>query len=240
MIERVSKSQFAQNVVIATSTNPLDQNIIKFAENEKINVFAGDEFDLLDRHYQVAKLYKADAVVKIPSDCPLIDPKIIDKVISHFVENYPNFDYVSNLHPATYPDGNDVEIFKFSTLERAWKEAKKDYQREHTTPFIWENPDIFNLGNVEWETGLNYFDKYRLTLDYPEDFELIKKIYENLYPQNHLFDLNDIINFLENNPEVYDLNKKYLGKYWYDNHLNELKNIDNYKQKKLWNSTNKN
>lgn len=232
MIERVRRSRYYSDIVIATSTNPLDQNIIQFAEREQIKVFAGDEYDLLDRHYQVAKIYKADAIVKIPSDCPLIDPFIIDNVISFYIKNCINLDYVSNLHPATYPDGNDVEIFSFAALEKAWKEAKLDYQREHTTPYIWENIDMFKLGNVEWETGLEYFDKYRLTLDYPEDFEQIKIIYENLYVKNPNFGLNEIIQFLDKNPDVYNLNKKYLGKYWYDNHIDEIKNIDNYKKMK--------
>ncbi len=232
MHERVKRSRFHTDIVIATSTNPLDQNIIQFAEREKINVFAGDEIDLLDRHYQAAKLYKADAVVKIPSDCPLIDPLVIDNVLSFYLKNHNKFDYVSNLHPATYPDGNDVEICSFRALEQAWRDADRDYQREHTTPYIWENTDIFRVANLEWETGFEYFDKYRLTLDYPEDFELIKRIYENLYPKNPNFGLNEIIKFLDENPEVYNLNKKYLGKYWYDNHLDEIKNIDNYKKKK--------
>lgn len=232
MYERVRKSRYHSDIVIATSTNPLDQNIIQFAEREQIKVFAGDEFDLVDRHYQVAKLYRADAVVKIPSDCPLIDPLIIDNVISFFLKNYNSFDYVSNLHPATYPDGNDVEIFTFQALEKTWKEAKLDYQREHTTPYIWENTDLFRIGNVEWETGLEYFNKYRLTLDYPDDFELIKQVYENFYPHNQSFGINEIIKFLDQNPEVYNLNKKYLGKYWYDNHIDEVKNIDNYKKMK--------
>lgn len=235
MYERVKQSKQYSDIVIATSTNPLDQNIIRFAEQERIKVFAGDEYDLLDRHYQVAKMNKADAIVKIPSDCPLIDPGVIDNVISFYIKNANKFDYVSNLHPATYPDGNDVEIFSFSSLEKAWKEAKLDYQREHTTPFIWENTDVFRIANVEWETGFEYFDKYRLTLDYPEDFELIKNVFENLYPQNPYFGINEIIHFLDNNPEIYNLNKKYLGKYWYDNHLEQIKNIEDYKSKKYGN-----
>lgn len=231
MYERVRMSRYYSDIVIATSTNPLDQNIIQYAERENIKVFAGDEYDLLDRHYKIAKMHKANAVVKIPSDCPLIDPLIIDNVLSFFIKNHQKFDYVSNLHPATYPDGNDVEIFTFSALEKSWKEAKLEYQREHTTPYIWENTDIFRIGNVEWETGFEFFDKYRLTLDYKEDFELIKAVYENLYPINHSFGVNEIIQFLDKNPEIYDLNKKHLGKYWYDNHLDGIKNIDNYKKK---------
>ena len=92
--------------------------------------------DRLDRHYQVAKLLKAYVVIKIPSDCPLIDPNIIDKVLKFYLDNSDKYDYVSNLHPATYPDGNDVEVMSMKALEDAWLNARKDLEREHTTPYL--------------------------------------------------------------------------------------------------------
>jgi spore coat polysaccharide biosynthesis protein SpsF len=185
---------------------------------------------LLDRHYQVAKLYNADAVVKIPSDCPLIDPSVIDRVLDHYVKS-DKFDLVSNLHPATYPDGNDVEIISFSALECAWKDAVKDYEREHTTPFIWEHDDHFAIGNVVWETGLDYSASHRWTIDFPEDYEFIRKVYVELYPDNKAFGLNEILNLLKRKPEIAEINQQYLGRYWYENHLDELTHIDEYKNK---------
>ncbi|MCX7876780.1 MAG: glycosyltransferase family protein [Melioribacteraceae bacterium] len=231
MIERVKCSKLIGNLVIATSTNPEDDQIEKLCSENSIECFRGSLNDLLDRHYQVALKYNAEAVVKIPSDCPLIDPTIIDKVINYYLET--NFDYVSNLHPATYPDGNDVEIFSFNALEKAWKEATKNYEREHTTPYFWENSDLFKIGNVVWETGLDLSTSLRFTLDYIEDYYLIKKIFEELYPKNKFFLLKDILNLLNEKPDLLKLNEKFIGTYWYDNHLNELKNIQEYKSKKL-------
>lgn len=230
MLERVSAAKLIGKIVVATSTNFDDDEIEIFCSNSGYECFRGHLTDLLDRHYQVAVKYKADAIVKIPSDCPLIDPIIIDKVISKYVEN-DDFDFVSNLHPATYPDGNDVEIMSFSSLECAWKEAVKSYEREHTTPFIWENPELFGIGNVEWESGLDYSTSHRWTIDYAEDYEFIRKVYEELYPPKKLFTMNDILTLIKQKPEIAEINSIHYGKYWYQNHLEELNHIDEYKNK---------
>lgn len=224
-IERMSVSKMIVKIVVATSLEASDDFIEKLCNENSITCFRGSLNDLLDRHYQAAKLFNADAVVKIPSDCPLIDPKIIDDVINFFLKNCDKYDYVSNLHPASYPDGNDVEIMHFSVLEKSWKESSKDFEREHTTPYIWENPEIFKIGNYLWETGKDYSMSHRFTIDYPEDYEFIKIVYEKLYPSNPYFSLEDILNLLENNPEIKKINDKYNGVNWYKNHLDQLKTI---------------
>jgi len=229
MIERVSQAKYAGTIVVATSSNKEDDILEKLCNEAGINIFRGNLTDLLDRHYKAGLFYDADVVVKIPSDCPLIDPEIIDKVIKFYLDNSDKYDYVSNLHPATYPDGNDVEVMHISVLETAWKEAMKNYQREHTTPFLWEEPERFRLGNIEWETGSDFSTSYRLTIDYPEDYELIKKIFETLYNRNRFFSVTEIVQYLDLNPKVKAINEKYLGLYWYENHLDELKNIEDYK-----------
>lgn len=231
MIERVKHSKLSGNVVVATSHRESDDPIHDLCYARGIDCFRGHPTDLLDRHYQAALHFLADAVVKIPSDCPLIDPHIIDKVIGAYIENYPAYDFVSNLHPASYPDGNDVEIMSFATLEKAWKQASKNFEREHTSPYIWENPDEFKIGNVCWDTGLDYSTTHRWTIDYEEDYHLIKRIYELLYPVNPAFRMDDILQLLEKNPELKQLNSKYIGKYWYENHLDELNHIKEYKNK---------
>lgn len=230
MIERVNSAQHVGDVIVATSTNPDDDEIERLCAQNNLICFRGHLTDLLDRHFQVAKQFNADAVVKIPSDCPLIDPKVIDKVIEHYVGS-DEFDFVSNLHPATYPDGNDVEIFSFESLECAWKDATKDYEREHTTPFIWEHQDVFSVGNVTWETGYDFSSTHRWTIDFPEDYEFIRKVYDELYSTNPAFSLNDILTLLKQKPEIAEINQQYLGKYWYENHLDELTHIDEYKNK---------
>lgn len=231
MIERVAASEFAGEIVVATSINKDDDEIEKLCGQEKIKCFRGHLTDLLDRHYQAGKKFGADAVVKIPSDCPLIDPKVIDKVLQFYINNSDKYNFVSNLHPATYPDGNDVEVISFETLEKTWKEADKNFEREHTTPYIWENPDKFRIANIEWETGLDYSTSQRWTIDFEEDYHLIKKIYEELYPNNPTFSLNEILDLLKRKPEIASINQKYIGKYWYENYLDELKHIDEFKNK---------
>ena len=226
MVERVKASKFGKQVAIATTKNKNDDLIVNLCKSEKINYFRGDEYDVLDRHYHASLFFEASVIAKIPSDCPLIDPKIIDNVFEKFLRNYPDYDYVSNLHPPTYPDGNDVEVFKFSALESAWRNAKKYYEREHTTPYIWDNPSLFKIGNVEWESGLNYSMTHRFTIDYLEDYKFIKRVFEELYPQNPLFSLDNILNLIDKQkPEIKEINKKYLGVNWYRNHLENLKTI---------------
>jgi spore coat polysaccharide biosynthesis protein SpsF len=225
MMERVLRSRLAGTIVVATTTDAEDNLIEDLCKQKKYLCFRGDKNDLLDRHFQTAKKFSADIVLKIPSDCPLIDPDVIDKVIQFFLDDKNQFDFVSNLHPATYPDGNDVEVMTMMALEKASREAKKDFEREHTTPFIWENPQIFKIGNVEWESGLDYSMTHRFTFDYKEDYDFIKKIYEELYPLNPNFTLKNILDFLKTHPAIFAINQKYAGVNWYRNHLNELKTI---------------
>ena len=231
MAERVQASLKKGLVIVATTTDNQDDIVEKLCKDYRLPCFRGDALDLLDRHYQAAKSVGAEIVVKIPSDCPLIDPKVIDQVLSYFLES--DFDYVSNLHPATYPDGNDVEAMTFEALEKAWKSAKRPLEREHTTPYIWENADQFKIGNVTWETGLDYSMTHRWTIDYPEDFTFIKTVYENLYPLKHDFGLEDVINLTRDHPEIFALNSKYAGVNWYRNHLDELKTIKDSQTKKI-------
>jgi len=153
MVERVKAAQRTQEVIVATTHLQEDDVIERICVKEGLTCFRGHPTDLLDRHYQAALLHQADAVAKIPSDCPLIDPKIIDRVFDFYIKNHERFDYVSNLHPPTYPDGNDVEIMSFSSLQTAWREARKDYEREHTTFFLWDQPHRFRIGNLLWEKG---------------------------------------------------------------------------------------
>jgi spore coat polysaccharide biosynthesis protein SpsF len=222
-LERMQFSKECGQIIVATSINPLDDVIETFCREKNIEVFRGSELDLLERHYLCAKKYEATIVAKIPSDCPLIDYRIIDRVFRFYDET--KYDYVSNLHPATYPDGNDVEVFSMAALERAHFEASSPLEREHTTPFFWENPSLFQLGNVEWERGLDYSMSHRFTIDYPEDFEFIKAVYEQLYSVEPSFSLEDILHLLEVKPCLYELNSMYAGVNWYRNHLDELKTI---------------
>lgn len=225
MVERLQQIKHKASIVIATSENSEDDVIEEFCLAKNITCFRGSLNNLLDRHYQVGVLTNADIVIKIPSDCPLIDPRIVDKVLDFYFENEGEYDFVSNLHPATYPDGNDVEIMTFEALKKAWQEASRPLELEHTTPYFWENPDKFRLANVTWETGLDYSMSHRFTIDYYEDYLFIKRVFEELYPQNPAFSLEDILLLLQEKPEIFEINQQFAGVNWYRNHLGELKTI---------------
>lgn len=231
MVERVMAGKLSGTVVVATTTDTFDDPIEEICTEYGFPCFRGHPTDLLDRHYQAALEYKLPVVIKIPSDVPLIDPEIIDKVIGFFLKNEEDYDFVSNLHPATYPDGNDVEIMTFEALETAWKEAERPLEREHTTPYLWENPGKFRVGNIEWESGLDYSMSHRWTIDYQEDYDFIKAVYEALYPVNPLFTIDDILNLLNNRPDIFKINSKYAGVNWYRHHIDELKTVDESKTK---------
>ncbi len=225
LIERVKAAKRIGEVIVATTYLEEDDVIERICSEEGLNCFRGHPTDLLDRHYQAVLPHQPDAVAKIPSDCPLIDPKIIDRVFDFYIAHHEQFDYVSNLHPPTYPDGNDVEVMSISSLRTAWREAKKDYEREHTTPYLWDQPHHFRIGNISWEKGLDYSKSHRWTLDYEEDYLLIRTIFEELYPRHPIFTMEEILELMVQRPEIRLLNQKYLGVTWYRQHLADLKTL---------------
>lgn len=233
IFDRVGYSKTMKDIVIATTTDASDDEIVKLCISNNIKFFRGHPTDLLDRHYKAALEYEAQVVVKIPSDCPLICPDVIDQVIEYFLNNENEFDFVSNLHPPTFPDGNDVEVMSFNALESAWKEADRDFEREHTTPFIWERPERFRIGNTFWDTGLDLSMTHRFTIDYKEDYDFINKVYEELYDLKNDFKLCDIMKLLDRKPELREINKMYAGVNWYRHHLDELKTITVSQTRKL-------
>jgi len=225
MLERVLRARTAGQVVLATTTAAKDDAIVRACDHLPVAVFRGHPTDLLDRHVAAAREHAADLVVKIPSDCPLIDPEVIDLVIGRVLAHPDRWDYVSNLHPATWPDGNDVEVMTRDALETAWRVADQDFEREHTTPFIWERPRQFRLGNVAWPGGRDYSMSHRFTIDYREDLDFIRAVYERLHPQAPAFGLGDILSLLEDEPALRQLNACHLGVNWYRHHLDQLTTV---------------
>jgi len=225
MMERLKMIRYQACFVIAIPDEKQEDILEQEAAKIGVSCYRGSRDNLLDRHYQAAKLYNADIVLKIPSDCPLIDPRIIDQVLDFYFAGQGKYDYVSNLHPATFPDGNDVEIMTIQCLERTWKEAARQLELEHTTPYIWENQDKFSIGNVVWDTGNDYSMTHRFTIDYLPDYEFIKAVFEELYPKKPDFSCDDILELLEKRPDIYQINAAYSGVNWYRNHLDELKTI---------------
>jgi spore coat polysaccharide biosynthesis protein SpsF len=210
VINQVLQSKKIDKLIIATTDFSQDDQIVKLVDLYGVEVFRGSEEDVLDRYYQCAKKFKLDIIVRITSDCPLIDPEIIDKCVEKF-EN-ENLDYLSNVNkkiddnwiydPCGFPPGFAVEVFTFNALENAWKNAKKSSDREHVTPYILDNSKKFKIGGLENQEN---FSDLRLTLDYQVDFDLIKIIIEK-FPINEIFTLKKIVSFFNNYPEFKKIN----------------------------------
>ncbi|MGY6216722.1 cytidylyltransferase domain-containing protein [Methylolobus aquaticus] len=229
MLERLQRVRTPHCIVVATTTDAEDDPIERLCFRHGIAVYRGHPTDLLDRHYRAAQALGGGAVAKIPSDCPLIDPVIVDRVLARFAQR--DCDYASNLHPATYPDGNDVEVMGFEALQAAWHEADLPMEREHTTPFIWERPERFRLANLVWQDaqGRAMPDRsmsHRWTVDYPEDYRLVSAVFDELYPVNPLFGPSEIVALLDRRPDIAALNARYCGVNWYRHHLDQLKTVD--------------
>jgi spore coat polysaccharide biosynthesis protein SpsF len=225
MLQRVRAAWTPFDLVVATTEDSADDAIVEVCPAIGVRVFRGHPTDLLDRHYRAALAAGAEVVVKIPSDCPLIEPGVIDRVIAAYMAEPLCFDYVSNLHPATWPDGNDVEVLALPVLEQAWREAARPHEREHTTPFVWDRPSRFRIGNVRWGR-LDLSMTHRYTLDYPEDLAFVTAVYEALWrPERPVFRLSEILALLEARPEIAALNRRHLGVNWYRHHLSELRTV---------------
>jgi spore coat polysaccharide biosynthesis protein SpsF len=216
MLERVLAANTPSAVVVATTREPADDVIETVAREAGVDVFRGHSTDLLDRHYRAGIAFGADVVVKIPSDCPLIDPAVVDRVIGYYTAHAASADFVSNLHPGTYPDGNDVEVIPFGVLETAWIEAIEEHEREHTTPFIWERRDRFRIHHVAWDSGVDYSSTHRWTIDYFEDYQFLAAVYGALWTgARPIFSLQAVLSLLEARPDIAALNACHAGKAWY-------------------------
>lgn len=203
-IERLRRVKLADDIIIATTENDTDLPIVRLCERLYIRYFRGSENDVLARYYYAAKQYGADTVVRITSDCPIIDPEVINEIINFYLDNTSKYDYISNGIERTYPRGMDTEVFSFKALEGAFYNAKRDYEREHVTPYIYSQA-------VAGGRILNYpykvnCSQHRWTVDTPEDFLLIKQIIENLYINNKNFSLEDCLALLDKNPSWMEIN----------------------------------
>jgi len=208
-IERINQSKFVEEVILLIPDASTDDILESFAIDEKIKFFRGNEKNCLDRHYQAAKYFDIDVFAKTTSDCCLIDSRVIDEVIELYFSKSPNCDYVSNICPPTFPDGLDIEVFNFSTLEKTWELAKSDFDKEHTTTFIRNNPNLFKIINHEHSKS-NLFKKHRWCLDFEDDYLFIKTIFEKLYLNNNNFSMENILELLDNNKEINMINSHLL------------------------------
>lgn len=202
VVERVRQARNIDRIIVATTAGKDDLPIAGLAKDLGVAVFRGQEDDVLDRYYNAARSYRLKDIARITADCPLIDPAIIDRIVGRYFES--GADYCSNILVETFPDGQDLEVFKWDALADAWKNAKLPSEREHVTPYIKKNPKRFKLVSVENETDLS--DR-RWTLDRSEDFEFIKAILESLYPANPAFRMEEVLKLLRENPSLKNINK---------------------------------
>lgn len=203
-IERLRRVKNINKIVIATTILEKDDAIVEEVNKLGVSCFRGSEEDVLSRYYYAAKENNADVIVRVTSDCPLIDYETTGDIIQYFIDNFDKYDYVSNTVDRTYPRGLDTEVFSFKALERAFNEAESQRDREHVTPYLWDNPKLFKL--AQYKNDVNY-SELRWTLDTIEDFELINKIYTYLYnKKNNNFKMNDILELYKQYPELKTIN----------------------------------
>lgn len=207
LIERL-KTVFAADIVcIAYSENPLDKKILKEIEKFDIKSFMGPEDDVLARYYYSAKKFDLNNIVRVTSDCPIIDPSIIDNLIRTFKNS--NIDYLSNSLERTYPLGMEAEIFNFHLLEKRHISSLDRYEREHVTTYM-RKSNLIKKKSIKSE---NNFSQIRLTLDTIEDFNLISIIIKELYPKFGIeFSLRNILDFLKKNPKLLGINQGVIQK----------------------------
>jgi len=203
-LDRLQRTKLVDNIIVATSNETNDDAIAQLCDELNINCFRGSLDDVLDRYYQASQQFPSEHIVRITGDCPLIDPAVIDEVIA--LHQVQGSDYTSNCQPATFPDGLDVEVFTRSALSLAWQQAKKPSEREHVTAYIRNNSESFKQVNYSHHVNLSH---YRWTVDEPEDFELIDKIYQNLYPKKPRFGLTDVLELLQQQPELTKINQQF-------------------------------
>jgi spore coat polysaccharide biosynthesis protein SpsF len=205
-LERLLRVKHADQVLIATTDHGEERPIVELCHKLGVPFFRGPEHDVLARYYGAATAYEANVVVRITSDCPLIDPAVVDKVISFYLAHQGEYDYVSNTFPElTYPRGMDVEVFSFLALKEAYAEAVDQAEREHVTIFIKRRQEKYRIKNLPYKQDYSH---YRWTVDTPEDFELINKMISALYPTNPNFTLEDCLNLLAQHPEWTKINEQ--------------------------------
>ncbi|MEB3205590.1 MAG: glycosyltransferase family protein [Candidatus Sericytochromatia bacterium] len=200
-LERLARCRSLDRLIVATSTDASDDPLVAWCQNEGHTVYRGPLEDVLTRYMHAAEAHAASWVIRLTGDCPLADPGLIDRTVDGAV--HANRDYFSNIEPRTWPVGMDVEVIRMDALRSAFREATRPSDREHVTPFLRRQPERFSHGVLRAPRDLSGL---RLTVDEPQDFELVCRIYAALLPERPTFDLNDILNLLEAHPDWLALN----------------------------------
>lgn len=201
LLKRLSKSKLINEIVVLIPKNKNENKLEKLIKKKGFNVFRGSKNNVLDRFYKASKVYKPNYIIRITADCPLVDVKIVNKLIKIIVKK--KYDYVSNVNPATYPDGLDVEVFNTKSLNYAWRKAKTQHDKEHVTPFIIRSKK--KKFNLKYKKDLS---SVRLTVDYIEDLQLVKKIF-NYFTPDIYFNWKKVLELKKTKKEWFYKNKNY-------------------------------
>jgi len=218
LVRRVRFARGLSGVVVATSDRAEDEVIRSFCRAAGIDVFAGSESDVLDRYYRTAVAYRGDPLLRVTADCPLIDPELIERLLELYAGG--SYDHVSVatgagalfLDGGRYPNGLDAECFSFAALDQAWTYATESSDREHVTPYIWRVPGRFRCFML---TSPVDYSHLRWTVDYEDDYLMVRRIYEKLYRDDRPFLTREIVEFLESDPEVGLMNRAHIGQEGY-------------------------
>jgi len=206
LVNRLKHSKALSDVVISTTNRDIDKLLCEFADSEGIPFFAGSEKNIADRLYETGKKFNASGIFKVNGDCPLIDSSLVDKAVQKYLSFIPRPDLVTNSVVRTYPEGMQYGLFNLQKLSEICKTLKNNFWLEFVQMYIIENKDKFTVINIKNNENLS---KLRWTVDYWEDLEFVRKVYENLYQKNKFFEMSDILTFLENNPQIGRINEKY-------------------------------
>lgn len=220
VINRAKQVKNVDQVILITTKREIDEKLINIANESQILSFRGDVLDVLNRHYQCALKYNADPIIRITSDCPLIDPVLVDEILEFFLAN--DYDYVSNTISPTYPDGLDTEIFSFMALKQAADQATLKSEREHMTAYIKNNPKRFKLYNYKNEQD---YSKFRWTVDEKRDLDFVRRIYLEMSPKK-IFSMKDILEIVSKNPEIQKINSGIMRN---EGYMKSLKEDGNFK-----------
>ncbi|NRF93664.1 glycosyltransferase family protein [Paenibacillus frigoriresistens] len=203
VVDRCKSIPLVNDVIIATSTEPADNEIENEAKQIGVSCYRGSETDVLSRYYEAARLYGLDVVVRVTSDCPLLDPELSNDVIKMYIDT--ECDYCTNTLERCYPRGLDIEVFSYEALEQAATQAASTFECEHVTPYLYGHPDQFKL--ISFKDTFVDNSRYRWTLDTPEDWELIQKIYQKLYVPQEIFTWKQALLLMEQYPELPEINE---------------------------------
>lgn len=204
VINQLKHCESIEKIIVATTTLQEDDKIVQFCLDNNVSYFRGDSKNVLERHYRCAEKFSLSTIIRIPSDKPLLDPEVVDKVVGTFNSN--DYDYVTNFLPSTYPGGTEVEVFSFVSLKKSWEKAILPSEKEHVTVYIYNHRDDFRIFNVVNSEDLSNF---RWAVDRIEDLKLVREIVSKIHKNPIL--IKDILELFKNEPNLVEINKQVDG-----------------------------